>query len=39
MKGSLYDREVLSRDHVTATTLKDIDFFKTEEKLWIKSTL
>lgn len=42
MKGSEFDREVLAKKpkaDLTKTTLKDIDFFKTEEKIWIKPAL
>jgi 1-phosphatidylinositol-4-phosphate 5-kinase len=39
MKGSEFDREVLAKNKVndlSKVTLKDIDFFKTEEKVWIE---
>jgi 1-phosphatidylinositol-4-phosphate 5-kinase len=39
MKGSEFDREVLAKKKnvdLSKTTLKDIDFFKTEDKIWIK---
>lgn len=38
MKGSEYDREVLAKEKnadLTKVTLKDIDFLKTEQKLWV----
>lgn len=38
MKGSEYDREVLPKKpdgDRSKMTLKDIDFFKTEEKIWV----
>ncbi len=42
MKGSEFDREVLAKRpnaDLTKITLKDIDFFKTEEKIWIKEVI
>jgi hypothetical protein len=38
MKGSEFDREVLAKkkvDDLSKITLKDIDFLKTENKIWI----
>lgn len=37
MKGSEYDREVLKKSSadLSTLTLKDLDFFKLEEKIWI----
>jgi 1-phosphatidylinositol-4-phosphate 5-kinase len=42
LKGSEFDREVLAKkeiDDLSKVTLKDIDFLKTEEKIWIEQDL
>jgi hypothetical protein len=43
MKGSEFDREVLHKKGInpdaSKLTLKDIDFLKTERKIWIKPFL
>ena len=42
MKGSEFDREVIGKKKVkdlSKSTLKDIDFFKTEERIWVDHTL
>jgi hypothetical protein len=42
MKGSEFDREVLKKKidvELNRVTLKDTDFLKLEEKVWIKPTL
>ena len=43
MKGSQYDREVLTNQNLdidlSKATLKDTDFMKIEEKIWIKPNL
>jgi hypothetical protein len=39
MKGSVFDREVLAKKAIadlSKVTLKDIDFLKTEDKIWVK---
>ena len=39
LKGSSHHREVLSnancKDEIVASTLKDLDFIKIEQKVWI----
>lgn len=42
LKGSEFDREVIAKKKVkdlSKSTLKDIDFFKTEERIWVEQTL
>lgn len=39
MKGSEFDREVLNKksiSEISKVTLKDVDFFKTERKIFVK---
>lgn len=39
LKGSEYDREVLNKNpeaNLRQIVLKDLDFFKTEGKVWVK---
>jgi 1-phosphatidylinositol-4-phosphate 5-kinase len=42
MKGSEFDREVLAKKRnadISKLTLKDLDFFKTEKKIYIRSQM
>lgn len=42
LKGSSHHREVLSnsscKDEIVASTLKDLDFIKIEQKIWISES-